>query len=38
MDKITANYTRQTEFPLDEETLQYLQDNQSLLAILGNIS
>lgn len=38
MDKIQGNYTRQTEFPLDEETLVALQNNQALLELLGNIA
>lgn len=38
MDKIIGNYTRQTEFPLDEETLVALQGNQALVELLGNIA
>ena len=38
MDKIQGNYTRQTEFPLDEETLVALQTNQAMIELLGNIA
>lgn len=38
MDKTIGNYTRQTDFPLDEETLAALQTNQTLIELLGNIA
>lgn len=39
MDKIIGNYLTQSnrDFPLDAETLDYLQVNAAMLAILGNI-
>lgn len=36
--KTIGNYIHQTSFPLDEETLLSLQDNQTLLELLGNIA
>lgn len=37
-NKTIGNYTRQVQFPLDEETLLVLQENQALLELLGNIA
>lgn len=39
MDKILGNYLTQSnrDFPLDAETLNYIQNNDALTAILGNI-
>jgi len=38
--KINANYTAQSnnKFPLDCETLEYIQDNRQMVEILGNIA
>jgi microcystin-dependent protein len=40
MKKINGNYTTQSQndFPLDCETLQYMQDNRQMVEILGNIA
>lgn len=40
MDRIIGNYLNQAnrDFPLDCETLKYIQDNEVLLAMLGNIA
>ena len=38
MEKVIGNYTKQTDFPLDEETLVALQSNQALIEVLGNIA
>ena len=40
MKKINGNYTTQPQsnFPLDCETLQYIQDNRQMVEILGNIA
>lgn len=40
MKKINGNYTTQSQnnFPLDCETLQYIQDNRQMVEILGNIA
>lgn len=39
MDKILGNYLNQAnrDFPLDAETLNYIQGNAAMLAMLGNI-
>ena len=40
MKKINGNYTTQSQnnFPLDCETLKYIQDNRQMVEILGNIA
>ena len=40
MDKTLGNYLTQNgrDFPLDCETLQYTQDNDTMLAMLGNLA
>lgn len=40
MKKINGNYKTQSQnnFPLDCETLQYMQDNRQMVEILGNIA
>lgn len=40
MKKINGNYTTQSQnnFPLDCDTLQYIQDNRQMIEILGNIA
>lgn len=40
MKKINGNYTTQSQnnFPIDCETLKYIQDNRQMVEILGNIA
>lgn len=40
MDKIIANYTTQPDnsFPLDCETMKYVEDNRAMAEMLGNIA
>ena len=40
MDKIIGNYTSQphSNFPLDCETMEYIQNNQHLAEMLGAIA